>query len=94
MNRVRISTTVDASRLARARRLVGAPDSQLLDLALGALVDKVERAHEIAALEAQPYDADPELAWQAPPVIALAYEDPVPADVVELAERRRAGLGR
>ncbi len=94
MNRVRISTTVDASRLAHARQLVGKPDSQLLDRALDALVDEVERAHELTALEAQPYEADPQLAWAAPPGPGLAYEGAVPADVLELAERRRAGLGR
>lgn len=89
MTRVRVSTTVDADRLAHARRLVDEPDSRLLDRALAALVNERELAHEAAALDAQPYDADPELSWEAPAGPDLAYEAEIPAEVLELAAERR-----
>jgi len=34
---------------------------RLLDRALSALLDRLERQREVAALERHPYDADPEL---------------------------------
>jgi len=43
-----------------------------------------------SALESHPYEADPELAWEAPPGPDLPYEGAVPADVLRLARRRRA----
>jgi hypothetical protein len=59
MARIRLSTTVDADLLARARRLSppGAPDSILVDEALAALVAR-HRAGEIDASYAA-YDQHP-----------------------------------
>jgi hypothetical protein len=58
MARARISTTVDAELLAKARRLRrGAPDSALIDEALAALMAR-RRAAEIDATYAV-YDAHP-----------------------------------
>lgn len=89
MNRARVSTTLDAARLARARRLSGLRDSKLLDRALAALIEQLERESEIAALDRHPYDEDPELSsWEAPPV-PLPYDGDVPDEVVRLAEQRR-----
>jgi hypothetical protein len=61
MARTRISTTVDAELLARARRSrLGVADSVLIDEALSALLAR-QRAAEIdaayAAYDAQPLDA-------------------------------------
>lgn len=90
MSRVRISTTVDAERLARLRRLLQVSDSRLVDRALAALVEDLERE----ALERYPYDHDPDLSWVAPPLPALPYDGGVPASVLELAEARRRALSR
>jgi post-segregation antitoxin (ccd killing protein) len=58
MARTRISTTVDAELLARARRSrSGVPDSALIDEALDALLAR-KRAAEIDAAYAA-YDAHP-----------------------------------
>ncbi|MGH9189760.1 MAG: hypothetical protein ACRD0Q_06980 [Acidimicrobiales bacterium] len=89
MNRVRISTTVDGERLAACRRLVAAPDSRLLDQALAALIEKVQTERELAILDALPYEADPELSWEAPPGPDLPYDGRVPGDVMRLAKARR-----
>ncbi len=89
MKRVRISTTVDRERLAACRRLLGVPDSQLVDRALEALVAELEGERELAALAARPYEDDPDLAWEAPPGPDLPYDGDVPKDVVRLAARRR-----
>jgi hypothetical protein len=89
MKRVRISTTVDRDRLVVCRRLLGGKDSQLLDRALQALVNELESERELAALEAHPYDDDPDLAWEAPPGPDLPYDGDVPKDVIRLAARRR-----
>lgn len=89
MARVRISTTVDAERWAQARRLFNAPGSQVVDRALVALIDQLEGEHERAILTAQPYEADEELGWQPAPGPDLPYDGAVPADVRELADRRR-----
>jgi hypothetical protein len=92
MRRVRISTTVDGSRLARARALAGRPDADLLDRALALFIEAVETERERAALRAQPYDADPDLDLPAPEpdaFDALPYDGDVPADVRRLAARRR-----
>jgi post-segregation antitoxin (ccd killing protein) len=64
MARARISTTVDADLLARARRSrSGVADSALIDEALAALLAR-QRAAEIdaayAAYDAHPLDADDE----------------------------------
>lgn len=89
MNRVRISATVDADDLERARKLTGARDSQLLDEALRLLVRERRAEQERAALTAQPYDTDPDLAWHAPPGPALPYDGEVPPEVLALARARR-----
>ena len=58
MTRVRVSTTVDADLLAKARGVrVGTPDAALLDEALRALLGR-ERAAEIDAAYAA-YDQHP-----------------------------------
>jgi len=90
MSRIRISTTVDSVGLSTARRLVAGPDSVLLDRALAALVEQLEADQERAALDAHPYEADPDVAWEAPTGPDLPYDGTVPADVVRLARRRRA----
>lgn len=89
MDRVRLSTTTDATLLAEARRLIPGPDSRLVDLALAALVEKVETERELEALAAHPYEGDPDVSWSAPPGPDLPYDGPVPADVRKLAARRR-----
>lgn len=91
MVRVRISTTVNADQLARARRLVGPPDSALIDRALALLLIEIETEREIAALEAKPYEDDPDLAWIPEPGPALPYDGEIPAEVIDLAEARRKG---
>lgn len=90
MRRVRVSATVDGDRLARARAVTGDRDSQLLDRALAALLAQVEAERERAALADAPYDADPELAWEAPPGPDLAYDGDVPDEVLALALAARA----
>jgi len=88
--RTRISTTVDADRLARARATVGRPDSELIDLALAALLRSLDGAREREALLDAPYEDDPELAWNAPTGPDLPYDGAVPTDVQRLAAQRRA----
>ena len=89
MNRARVSTTLDAARLDRARTLSGLSDSKLLDRALAVLIDDLERERELAALDRHPYDDDPELSsWQAAPA-PLPYDGDVPDAVIRLAEQRR-----
>lgn len=90
MSRERISTTVDADRLARARDLHGGPDSELVDRALELLLRHLDAAREVAAIEAAPYEDDPALAWRAPDGPALPYDGDVPDEVRELAAQRRA----
>jgi hypothetical protein len=89
MPRQRISTTVDSTLLATARRLLGLRDSDLLDQALEALVKRELARRELAALDAHPYERDPDLAWEAPPGPDLPYDGDIPADVRRLAARRR-----
>lgn len=57
MSRTRLSTTVDADLLDRARKASGKPDSALIDEALAALVAR-HRAAEVDASYAA-YDAHP-----------------------------------
>lgn len=90
MSRQRISTTVDAGQLARARDLFGGPDSELLDRALALLVRRLDAERERAALDAAPYEEDPDLAWQAPFGPDLPYDGAVPDEVARLAAERRA----
>lgn len=89
MTRVRISTTVDAERLRTCRRLLAVPDSKLIDRALALLIEEIEGRRELAVLEAQPYESDPELSWVVPAGPDLPYDGDVPADVLRLAESRR-----
>ena len=89
MNRVRISTTVDATSLGRARQLLPGTDSRLLDRALLALIEDLEEDRELAALTALPYEDDPDLAWEAHPGPDLPYDGEVPEDVIQLALQRR-----
>jgi hypothetical protein len=90
MPRQRISTTVDGTTLERAHHLVPGPDSQLIDRALRALIEKVEAEQELAVLQALPYDQDPDLSWQAPLGPDLPYDGDVPEEVLQLARARRA----
>lgn len=93
MTRVRISTTVDADRLARARELTGVRDSELFDRALLALARDETIRSELAALERFPYSHDPELQMPAPPADTehqLDFGGAVPARVRAAAARRRA----
>lgn len=69
--------------------MLGAPDSRILDRALKALIDELEEAHELAALAAMPYEDDPDLNWATAPGGDLPYDGEVPADVVDMAKRRR-----
>lgn len=89
MNRARVSTTVDATSLARARELLPGSDSRILDRALTMLIEDLEAERERAVLAALPYDDDPDLAWEAPPGPDLPYEGEVPEEVVQLARQRR-----
>lgn len=89
MNRARLSTTVDATSLERARELLPGSDSRLLDRALAVLIEDLEGERERAALAELPYDNDPDLAWEAPQGPDLQYDGDVPEDVVQLAKRRR-----
>jgi hypothetical protein len=88
--RQRISTTVDAERLTRARRLFSGPDSELIDRALELLVRRLDADREPAALDAAPYEDDPDLQWSAPAGPDLPYDGDVPEDVTRLAAERRA----
>ena len=93
--RTRVSTTVNNDWLIAARSKTGLPDSQLIDLALSALLERVERDAEDRALNESPHPLDDDLAalptgWpaEAPPLDG--YDGSVPDDVVALfAERKR-----
>ncbi|HSH59079.1 MAG TPA: hypothetical protein VK988_05440 [Acidimicrobiales bacterium] len=89
MSRVRLSTTVDAQQLATVRRMLGVPDSRILDRALKALIDQLEEAQELAALDALPYEDDPDLNWAPAPGPDVPYDGEVPAEVLRLAAERR-----
>ena len=92
--RTRISTTVNHDWLASARNQTGLPDSELIDLALSALLERSEREAEDRALSEQPYQRDAGLAglptgWpaEAPPLDV--YDGSVPNDVVALFAARK-----
>ena len=92
--RTRISTTVNHDWLASARSQTGLPDSELIDLALSALLERSEREAEDKALSEQPYQRDADLAglptgWpaEAPPLDV--YDGSVPNDVVALFAARK-----
>jgi hypothetical protein len=91
--RTRISTTVDHDRLTVARTQTGLPDSELIDLALAALLEQAERDAEDRALSEQPYHLDPDLnsvptGWPSKSPPLDEYDEPVPADVVALFAAR------
>jgi hypothetical protein len=91
MDRMRISTTVDGHQLTKARALFSGRDAELLDRALGALIDEIETEREIAALRASPYDRDPMLDLPLIPLPSeLSYDGEVPPHVLALAIERRA----
>jgi hypothetical protein len=94
--RTRISTTVNHEWLTAARKNTGLPDSELIDLALSALLERAERDAEDRAFAETPYELDPDLAglpsgWScdAPPLDA--YDGSVPDDVVALFTARNKG---
>ena len=89
MTRVRISTTVDAGQLARARRLVNGGDSVVIDHALQALIAEHEARAERQSMEDHPYESDPELAWEVSDGPPLPYDGQVPPEVLKLAKARR-----
>lgn len=93
MPREQISTVVDADRLARARRFGLGSDGELIDAALAALIDREEQRREITALEHSPYEADADLRLDDPGIDwdqVLPNDGGIPANVIELARRRRA----
>lgn len=69
--------------------MTGAKDSQLLDLALAALIEMLRTEQELAALAEHPYETDPDLAWEAPRGPDLPYDGAVPDEVLAMAEERR-----
>lgn len=88
MSRTRISTTVDANCLARARAVGHERDSVLFDKALRAYIEQVAAEQERTALDQFPYGSDPEL--EMPEAHDdLPYEGKIPDDVVRLAKHRR-----
>lgn len=62
----------------------------MIDLALGALLRELEGSRERDALEDQPYEEDPEVAWEAPSGPDLPYDGAIPDSVTKLAAERRA----
>lgn len=89
MSRVRISTTVDEERLSTCRKLLREPDGRLIDRALQALIDDLEEAAELRALEKHPYEADPDLAWKVSDEPPLPYDGTVPKEVLARVRARR-----
>lgn len=75
--------------LAACRRMLGVTDSQLMDRALESLAHELEAQAELAALEAHPYEQDPDLAWDAPDGPDLPYDGEVPQEVIDLAASMR-----
>lgn len=93
MTRIRISTTVDEEQLTRSRALVGGRDTDVLDAAFRALLEKHEAASDLVALNTWPYSADPEV--EMPLSLSddrdgLSYSGEVPTRIHEIAERSRA----
>ena len=80
---------MDGGRLAACRRLVKGPDSRLIDRALQALIDELEGIAERRALEAHPYETDPDLQWVVSDGPALPYDGDVPKEVLARARARR-----
>lgn len=80
---------MDAARLSTCRRLLRVPDSALIDRALNALIAELEAATEAEALEANPYEDDPNLAWEVSDGPPLPYDGAVPKRVLDRARARR-----
>jgi len=72
----------------RARPKLGTRGSMILDRALAVLLAELEAEQEHQALEAMPYEEDPDLTWVAPPAPALPYDGDGPTDVRRLAAAR------
>jgi hypothetical protein len=92
--RTRISTTVNHEQLVIARKQTGLPDSELIDLAISALLEREEREAEDRALAQQPYHLDPDLAGLPTGMPTGApsldpYDGTVPSDVVALFAARK-----
>lgn len=90
MSRARISTTVDARRLAEVRRRLQTSDSEIVDQALAMLLEALEADDEVRALTEHPYEQDPDLAWEAPSGPVLPWNGDVPQEVLDLAAERRS----
>ena len=93
MTRMRISTTVDADRLADARARSGLRDSELFDRALELLIRRLVIDAELSSLDRFPYELDSDLdVGDAPgdPEGALRYDGDVPERIQQLALERRA----
>ena len=85
---------MNQDRLASARDQTGLPDSQLIDLAISALLERFEREAEDKALSEQPYQRDADLAglptgWPADAPPLDIYDGSVPGDVVALFAARK-----
>jgi Arc/MetJ family transcription regulator len=92
--RARISTTVNHEWLTAARKQTGLQDSELIDLALSALLERAEREAEDRALSETPYELDADLAslptgWPAEASPLDQYDGAVPDDVVALFAARK-----
>lgn len=55
---------------------------------------ELEGRHEREVLVAQPYEDDPDLAWESDPGPSLPYDGEVPAEVLRMAERRASPIER
>jgi hypothetical protein len=91
MTRARISTTVDAEKLADARARFGGRDADLFDQALELWLQTELIERERRAILARPYDDDPDLRVQSSEhtVADLEYVGDPPESVL-----RRAKLSR
>lgn len=82
---------MDEGPLNAARAQLRLRDSELFDRALQALLDELEAAAELRALDEAPYEGDEALRLPEPHLGGeLPYDGAVPAEVIELARRRRA----
>jgi hypothetical protein len=57
--------------------------------ALAGLLEEIRTRRERAALDAHPYEDDPDLNWEVSTGPSLPYDGAVPPEVRELAKRRR-----
>ncbi|MDQ6782046.1 MAG: DUF4329 domain-containing protein [Actinomycetota bacterium] len=69
--------------------MLGVTDSELVDRALESLANELEEQAERAALEAHPYEKDPDLAWHTQAGPDLPYDGEVPQEVIDLAATLR-----